>query len=102
MSHWMTSGRSRLQAKQNRSFAQRAQQRANVVAPEAMMQYYATGPSSGQDHPRKRRRSEGKISSRTLTFRYLLESILTALELLEIQAFRFHGSASIDATKALF
>jgi hypothetical protein len=99
MSHWMTSGKSRLQAKQNRSFAQRAQQRANVVAPGAMMiQSYATGPS-GQDHPRKRRRSEGKISIRLLTFWYLLGSIL---ELLEIQAFRFHGSDSIDATKPLF
>jgi hypothetical protein len=98
MSHWMTSGRSRLQAKQNRSFAQRAQQRANVMAPEAMMQSYATG-ASGQDHPRKRRRSEGKINSRLLTFWYLLGSILTVLELLEIQAFRFHGS---DATKPLF
>jgi hypothetical protein len=72
------------------------------VAPGAMMQHYATGPSSGQDHPRKRRRSEGKISSRLLTFRYLLGSIPTVLELLEIQAFRFHGSASIDATKSIF
>jgi hypothetical protein len=37
MSHWTTSGRDRLRAAQKSSFAQRAQMRANVVAPESMM-----------------------------------------------------------------
>ena len=32
---WMTSGRSRLKARQKNSFGQRAQRRAKVVAPEA-------------------------------------------------------------------
>lgn len=36
MSQWMTSGRSRLKARQKNSFTQRAQQRARVVAPEAI------------------------------------------------------------------
>ena len=61
MSNWMTSGRSRLQAKQGRSFAQRAQKRANFVAPDSMMINAYAPISSGRDDSRAREKLEGEI-----------------------------------------
>jgi hypothetical protein len=66
MSHWMTSGRSRLKAKQKRSFSQRAQQRASLGSVEAVLLPAAPSDSSdrAEFHPRRRRRSHlGKFSS---------------------------------------
>jgi hypothetical protein len=65
MSHWMTSGRSRLKAKQKRSFSQRAQQRASLGSVEAVLLPAAPSDSSdrAEFHPRRRRRSNlGKFS----------------------------------------
>jgi len=61
MSHWMTSGRSRLKAKQNRGFAHRATQRARVIAPETMQFRGKTvrQPSENEKHPNVVRRSGG-------------------------------------------
>jgi hypothetical protein len=66
MSHWMTSGRSRLKAKQNRGFSQRAQQRASLGSVDAVLLPAAiSSPSDRAEfHPRRRRRSHlGKYLS---------------------------------------
>ena len=68
MSQWMTSGASRLRAKQNRSFSSRAQQRASVVSVAANV--HAAG-IPGRKHTGGRRRMIGKmmISTRFLVYR---------------------------------
>jgi hypothetical protein len=60
--HWMTSGRSRLRAKQKRGFAWRAQKRASVTRPDA---FYNPPPRPSNqprgDHPsRPKKASECK------------------------------------------
>jgi hypothetical protein len=70
MSHWMTSGRSRLKAKQNRGFSQRAQQRASLGSVDAVLLPAAVSNSSdrAEFHPRRRRRSHlGKFLSLVTT-----------------------------------
>ena len=57
MSNWNTSGGSRMKAKQNRSFARRAQQRANFVA--TMINGYSTNRATSQKHPQIQRRNKG-------------------------------------------
>lgn len=57
MSQWMTSGRSRLKARQKNTFAQRAQQRARLVA-AATTSATATA-AVVVAHPQRRQRRQG-------------------------------------------
>ena len=71
MSHWTTSGRSRLKAKQShgRSFSQKAQQRAAFVAAESMMmqgtvprEITTAANNKRNTETTRRRKNEGKYS----------------------------------------
>jgi hypothetical protein len=52
MSQWMTSGGSRLRARQKQTFAQRAQQRARVVAPHQASYILPTSQNAPSSHHR--------------------------------------------------
>ena len=73
----MTSGRNRLKAKQNRSFAQRAQQRASLRAVDSVLLPPALSRPSdlAEGHPRRRKRSSmGKSKRCACIYLHMVQS----------------------------
>jgi len=67
MSHWMTSGKNRLKAKENRSFAHRAQSRAVYMGFQPIKRYRRDLSNVQKDHPRFLERTASKYSLESKT-----------------------------------